>query len=70
MMLGLFLCCVSLAALSQQVRHGDLDSDDDGLSDAFESALLQKFQPQFEISKGDYAREPARFAPETEHTDV
>ena len=41
------------------------DSDDDGLSDAFEGALLHKFQPQFEISQEDCAGEPAQFAPET-----
>jgi hypothetical protein len=70
MTLVLFVCCVSLAALSQQVRHGDLDSDDDGLSDAFESALLQKFQPHFEISRRDCAGEPARFAPGTAKPNV
>jgi hypothetical protein len=52
-----------MAALPQQAKHSDLDSDDDGLSDAFESALLQRFQPQFEISKADCAGEPAQFAP-------
>jgi hypothetical protein len=56
--LVLLLCGVSMAAMSQQAT----DSDADGLSDPFEGALLQKFQPQFEISKDDCAGEPAQFA--------
>jgi hypothetical protein len=55
------LCGVSMAAMGQRAT----DSDADGLSDAFEGALLHKFQPQFEISKEDCAGEPAQFAPET-----
>ena len=55
------LCGVSMAAMGQRAT----DSDADGLSDAFEGALLHKFQPQFEISQEDCAGEPAQFAPET-----
>jgi hypothetical protein len=58
-----YLCGVSMAAMSQQARPSDLDSDHDGLSDAFENALLQKFQPHFEISVEDCAGKPAQFAP-------
>ncbi len=54
-----FLCGISMAAMPQQAT----DSDADGLSDALEGALLQKFQPRFEISREDCAGEPAQFAP-------
>jgi hypothetical protein len=57
--LAFLVCGVSMAAMAQQA----IDSDADGLSDAFEAALLHKFQPQFEISKEDCAGEPAQFAP-------
>lgn len=46
------------------------DSDGDGLSDAFEGALLHKFQPRFEISRDDCAGEPAQFAPGTARPTV
>jgi hypothetical protein len=59
LVLSFLLCSVSIAAMGQQAP----DSDDDGLSDAFENALLHKFQPQFEISREDCAGEPAQFAP-------
>jgi hypothetical protein len=52
-----------MVALSQRARPGEPDSDADGLSDAFEGALLHKFQPRFEISGDDCAGEPAQFAP-------
>jgi len=58
-LLVFLLCGVSLTAMPQQAT----DSDADGLSDAFEGALLHKFQPQFEISKEDCAGEPAQFIP-------
>jgi len=58
-MLVFLLCGISMAALSQEAT----DSDADGLSDAFEGALMRTFQPQFEISREDCAGEPARFAP-------
>jgi hypothetical protein len=60
-----FLCGFSMVVISQQTGHSDPDSDNDGLSDAFESALLHRFQPQFEISRDDCSSEPAQFAPET-----
>ncbi len=40
-----------------------VDSDHDGLSDATEQALLEKFRPTFLISKSDCATRPARFKP-------
>ncbi len=65
-MLAFLLCGVSMAAMSQQAT----DTDADGLSDAFEAALLHKFQPQFGISKEDCAGEPAQFAPGTARPTV
>ena len=40
----------------------EIDSDHDGLSDAQEQALLEKFSPRFQVSKHDCAVKPALFA--------
>lgn len=39
------------------------DSDHDGLSDAFEDALLHRFEPRFYVSRNDCSTLPARFDP-------
>lgn len=39
------------------------DSDHDGLPDALEQALLQRFQPTLQIAQHDCAGRPARFSP-------
>ena len=41
------------------------DTDHDGLSDAFEAALLQQFTPRFMISSQDCSGEPASFVPQS-----
>lgn len=50
-------CCLGLTATAQ-------DSDHDGLTDAFESALLQQFMPRVMISRPDCSGKPALFAPQ------
>jgi hypothetical protein len=40
------------------------DSDGDGLSDALEQAILQRFEPTFFISPADCAAAPVAFAPD------
>jgi hypothetical protein len=40
------------------------DTDGDGLTDAFEAALLQQFAPRFMISSQDCAGEPSLFRPQ------
>ena len=41
------------------------DTDHDGLSDAFEAALLRRFEPRFMIDSHDCSGEPALFAPQS-----
>src|SRR5262249_42470066 len=41
------------------------DTDHDGLSDAFEAALLHRFEPRFMIDSHDCSGKPALFAPES-----
>lgn len=50
--------CLALPALPQ-------DTDHDGLSDAFEAALLQRFAPRFMIDSHDCSGQPALFAPQS-----
>jgi hypothetical protein len=55
-LLLLAVCCLALPARAQ-------DTDHDGLSDAFEAALLQQFAPRFMVSSHDCSGQPALFAP-------
>ena len=48
--------CLALPASPQ-------DTDHDGLSDAFEAALLHRFEPRFIIDSHDCSGQPALFAP-------
>ncbi len=41
------------------------DSDDDGLSDALEEALLKQFAPTFMVAVNDCSNEPAEFWPDS-----
>jgi hypothetical protein len=54
------LLLVSAAAAQSDTP---VDSDQDGLSDTVEQALLEKFRPTFMISVTDCAVRPARFEP-------
>jgi len=57
-LLLLAICGLALHAPAQ-------DTDHDGLSDAFEAALLQQFAPRFRISSQDCSGEPAAFVPQS-----
>jgi hypothetical protein len=56
----MFLLTLSAAATAQTSA---IDSDHDGLSDATEQALLERFRPHFMISSEDCSAQPAQFAP-------
>jgi hypothetical protein len=56
------LAAVATAAASPAQKRL-ADSDQDGLSDALEQALLVRFVPSFEIDPEDCAGQPALFAP-------
>jgi hypothetical protein len=43
--------------------HSQIDSDQDGLSDALEQALLVQFAPRFLVGQGDCSNVPAEFRP-------
>jgi hypothetical protein len=60
---GLILpLCILVCALGVSQPPAEIDSDHDGLSDAREQALLEKFVPRFQVSRTDCAGEPALFA--------
>jgi hypothetical protein len=54
------LLALSAAAVAQTAA---VDSDHDGLSDATEQSLLERFTPHFMISNDDCSVQPAQFAP-------
>jgi hypothetical protein len=59
-------CSLLLLALcTLPVFASPQDADHDGLSDAFEAALLQRFAPHFMIDSHDCSGEPALFAPQS-----
>jgi hypothetical protein len=60
----LFLAMVIIVGFSraQKPIQADADTDHDGLSDAQEQALLDKFVPKFQVSTTDCAVKPAEFA--------
>lgn len=60
----LALACLCAAALSAACAQQALDSDHDGLSDALEQSLLQRFAPAFQADPHDCAGEPAFFLPD------
>ena len=43
--------------------HAQIDSDEDGLSDDLEQALLVQFAPRFLVGQGDCSNVPAEFEP-------
>lgn len=51
-----------LGVWAQAQQPNEIDSDHDGLSDAREQALLERFMPRFQVSKTDCAVKPALFA--------
>ncbi len=57
MLRWLLVVCVLLVSAAA----GAQDSDHDGLPDAFEQALLQRFEPTLMIAREDCAGRPARF---------
>ncbi len=69
-----FLCVFVLAASAvnenQLAAAHDEDLDGDGLGDAFEQALLDRFLPRFHLSRGECAEKPALFAPGEEEPRV
>jgi hypothetical protein len=48
---------------SAQPSPSSIDSDQDGLSDSLEQALLAQFAPAFMVARNDCSRIPAEFAP-------
>jgi hypothetical protein len=62
-MFRLPLLVALLAFFSFIAFAGDVDRDHDGLADAFEQTLLQKFAPVFHVSANDCAGLPAEFTP-------
>ena len=48
---------------SEQKAHFAMDSDQDGMSDALEQALLIQFAPTFMVERHDCSEIPAQFAP-------
>lgn len=64
-----FVMALLLAVLgASPVLAQDLDRD--GLSDAFEQALLERFRPTFVLSAGECDGRPASFVAGTEHPTV
>lgn len=61
-MRSLLLACAVLAICISSYAQ-TTDSDHDGLSDAFEAALLQQFAPTLMVSTNDCSVLPARFTP-------
>lgn len=59
----LFLTAAAVTAASLPVFAQAPDTDHDGLSDAFEQGLLERFQPSFLISRHDCSNRPSRFTP-------
>ena len=57
------LACIAILAMSCVGASAQIliDSDHDGLSDALEQSLLERFTPTFIISKEDCSVAPARF---------
>jgi hypothetical protein len=51
-----------VVALAGAQAVQEVDSDHDGLSDALEQALLERFVPRFQVSRTDCAVKPALFA--------
>jgi hypothetical protein len=51
------------AQISDQQPEAAIDSDQDGMSDALEQALLVQFAPRFMIDRHDCSRLPAEFKP-------
>ena len=49
-----------------QAQFVDLDSDNDGMSDALEQALLVQFAPTFMVARHDCSKLPAEFAADQE----
>jgi hypothetical protein len=61
-LLALALGMVMAVGLGSAENLPERDSDHDGLSDAQEQALLERFVPKFQVSKKDCAVKPALFA--------
>jgi len=55
------LALVQIGVLARAQEPVDTDSDHDGLSDAREQALLERFVPRFQVSQTDCALKPALF---------
>jgi hypothetical protein len=58
---GLILLMASVVLPAQVATAAATDSDGDGLSDALEAELLERFQPRWMISQDDCSVMPARF---------
>ncbi len=72
---GTLLFCLALVLcgaprLVAQNASDTLDTDRDGLSDAYEQAVLEKFRPTFVIDADDCAERPARFAAGREEPEL
>ena len=60
----LALACLCAATLTSAAAQAALDSDHDGLSDALEQSLLQRFAPAFHADPHDCSGQPAFFLPD------
>jgi hypothetical protein len=60
---GLLFSFVSIAPSQTLATNASEDSDNDGLSDAVEEALLAQFAPHFLVSEDDCSLRPAQFVP-------
>src|ERR1700710_1231201 len=57
----LILVCLAGGLVASAQGPAEVDSDHDGLSDAREQALLERFVPRFQVSGSDCAVKPALF---------
>jgi hypothetical protein len=60
---AVLLSCVALRPARAEAKTAAIDSDHDGLSDALEQELLERFAPRFHADPKDCAGVPAAFEP-------
>lgn len=61
-LLACLLVLIAFPALGQEAPAA-VDEDGDGLTEAFEQSLLERFLPRFHVTRDDCAGLPAAFAP-------
>jgi hypothetical protein len=64
---AIFLSVVTVCSPAQEQRAlAQVDSDQDGMSDALEQALLMQFRPTFMVGQQDCSHIPAEFRPDVD----